>query len=64
MVSHDLHLVMAASDHILCLNRHICCHGSPESIIGNPEFLHLLGDDARHPEAIGVYTHHHDHSHL
>ena len=64
MVSHDLHLVMAASDHILCLNRHICCHGSPESIIGNPEFLPLLGDDARHPEAIGVYTHHHDHSHL
>ena len=64
MVSHDLHLVMAASDHILCLNRHICCHGSPEAVASNPEFLHLLGDDARHPEAIGVYTHHHDHSHL
>ena len=63
MVSHDLHLVMAASDHILCLNRHICCHGSPEAVAGNPAFRHMLGE-GRHLEAIGIYTHHHDHSHL
>ena len=63
MVSHDLHLVMAASDHILCLNRHICCHGSPESISHNPDFRHMLGDGG-HLEAIGIYAHHHDHSHL
>ena len=63
MVSHDLHLVMAASDHILCLNRHICCHGSPETVAGNPFFRHMLGE-GRHLDAIGIYTHHHDHSHL
>lgn len=63
MVSHDLHLVMAASDHILCLNRHICCHGSPEAVASNPVFRHMLGE-GRHLDAIGIYTHHHDHSHL
>ena len=63
MVSHDLHLVMAASDHILCLNRHICCHGSPEAVASNPAFRHMLGDGG-HLDAIGIYAHHHDHSHL
>lgn len=63
MVSHDLHLVMAASDHILCLNRHICCHGSPETVAGNPFFRHMLGEGG-HLDAIGIYAHHHDHRHL
>ena len=63
MVSHDLHLVMAASDHILCLNRHICCHGSPEAVASNPAFRHMLGDGG-HLDAIGIYAHHHDHIHL
>ena len=63
MVSHDLHLVMAASDHILCLNRHICCHGSPEAVASNPAFRHMLGDGG-HLDAIGIYAHHHDHRHL
>ena len=63
MVSHDLHLVMAASDHILCLNRHICCHGSPEAVASNPALRHMLGDGG-HLDAIGIYAHHHDHRHL
>ena len=63
MVSHDLHLVMAASDHILCLNRHICCHGSPEAVASNPAFRHRLGDGG-HLDAIGIYAHHHEHRHL
>ena len=63
MVSHDLHLVMAASDHILCLNRHICCHGSPEAVASNPAFRHMLGDGG-HLDAIGIYAHHHDPRHL
>lgn len=62
MVSHDIHLVMAASDHILCLNQHICCQGRPEVIINQPEFVRLIG--THHPETVGVYTHHHDHNHL
>jgi len=60
MVSHDLHLVMAKTDTVICLNRHICCHGAPESVARHPEYLQLFGKQA---EAIAVYTHHHDHAH-
>lgn len=60
MVSHDLHLVMAKTDTVICLNRHVCCHGAPESVAQQPEYLQLFGKQA---EAIAVYTHHHDHTH-
>jgi zinc transport system ATP-binding protein len=61
MVSHDLHIVMAATDHVVCLNQHICCHGHPESVSNHPAYLELFG----HPtEAnVAIYTHHHDHNH-
>lgn len=60
MVSHDLHLVMAATDRVICLNRHVCCEGEPESVRGHAEYQALFG-----PEVTGlaVYTHHHDHLH-
>ncbi len=60
MVSHDLHLVMAATDRVICLNRHVCCEGAPESVRGHAEYQALFG-----PEVTGlaVYTHHHDHVH-
>jgi zinc transport system ATP-binding protein len=29
MVSHELHVVMSASDRVICLNGHICCEGRP-----------------------------------
>ncbi|BFM13857.1 zinc ABC transporter ATP-binding protein ZnuC [Maricurvus nonylphenolicus] len=61
MVSHDLHLVMAATDSVICLNQHVCCQGHPESVSNDPAYLELFGRSA-HP-AIAVYTHHHDHSH-
>lgn len=57
MVSHDLHLVMAATDEVVCLNRHICCHGSPQQVTNDPAFVELFG--ARQ----ALYTHHHDHQH-
>ncbi|MCY1340053.1 Zinc import ATP-binding protein ZnuC [compost metagenome] len=60
MVSHDLHLVMSATDQVVCLNRHICCHGHPEQVSGDPAFLELFGQDAR---SLAIYHHHHDHSH-
>ena len=62
MVSHDLHLVMAAADQVLCLNRHICCSGKPEAVSRHPEYLRLFGNK-RWLAGIGVYTHHHDHQH-
>ena len=60
MVSHDLHLVMAATDEVLCLNTHICCQGHPEAVSKHPEYLKLFGSSL---EGLAVYTHHHDHSH-
>lgn len=60
MVSHDLHLVMAATDRVLCLNGHICCHGEPEAVSADPEYHRLFGP--LEPE-LAVYTHHHDHEH-
>jgi zinc transport system ATP-binding protein len=60
-VSHDLHWVMAQTDHVICLNRHICCHGHPEQVSVDPEFITLFG--RRHAEVIAPYQHHHDHRH-
>ncbi|MDO4435289.1 MAG: ATP-binding cassette domain-containing protein [Cardiobacteriaceae bacterium] len=62
MVSHDLHLMMAASDHVLCLNQAIRCQGTPEAITQHPEFIRLLGQtsfESMNPEYIGVFTHQH-----
>jgi zinc transport system ATP-binding protein len=61
MVSHDLHLVMAATDTVVCLNRHVCCTGRPETVRGDPAYRALFGAGA--VDAIAVYTHHHDHAH-
>ncbi len=60
MVSHDLHLVMEATDQVMCLNTHICCTGHPEAVSQHPEYLKLFGGPL---SGIGVYSHHHDHTH-
>lgn len=57
MVSHDLHLVMSATDEVVCLNQHICCHGHPDHVSNNPAFIELFG------QKTATYTHHHDHHH-
>lgn len=61
MVSHDLHLVMAQTDKVICLNQHICCQGKPESVSQHPEYLNLFGRGTG--RNLAVYTHHHDHHH-
>ena len=61
MVSHDLHMVMATTDHVVCINHHICCEGSPEDVSKNPEYLALFGQ--KHADTMAVYTHSHDHEH-
>lgn len=61
MVSHDLHLVMAATDRVLCLNHHVCCQGHPETVSSHPEYLRLFGLPAG--SRLAVYSHHHDHRH-
>lgn len=62
MVSHDLHVVMAATDEVVCLNRHVCCAGHPEAVSRHPEYLALFGP--RIAASLAVYTHAHDHVHL
>jgi zinc transport system ATP-binding protein len=61
MISHDLHLVMAATDQVLCLNHHVCCSGHPESVSKHPAYLELFGAPAS--ARLAIYTHHHDHTH-
>lgn len=60
MVSHDLHLVMATTNTVVCINRHVCCSGHPEQVSTDPAFLALFGERA---SALAVYSHHHDHAH-
>jgi len=69
MVSHDLHIVMAATDHVICLNQHICCHGHPDKVSHHPAYLEMFGGLANEHIAkevdtnVATYTHHHDHQH-
>jgi zinc transport system ATP-binding protein len=61
MVSHDLHVVMAASDRVLCLNGHICCQGSPDIVASAPEYRALFGSGTQ--GALALYRHQHTHDH-
>ena len=61
LVSHDLHVVMAAADHVVCLNRHICCEGDAAAVVRDPAFIALFGPQVA--DQIALYTHRHDHAH-
>lgn len=61
MVSHELHVVMAASDRVICLNGHVCCHGTPEHVASAPEYRALFGTGTK--GALALYRHEHDHAH-
>jgi zinc transport system ATP-binding protein len=61
LISHDLHVVMAKSDRVICLNGHVCCSGKPETVAQHAEYARLFGQQAA--RALGVYLHHHDHEH-
>ncbi len=61
LVSHDLHVVMGATDRVICLNGHICCQGSPEAVSVAPEYRALFGAEGQ--GMLALYRHHHDHDH-
>jgi zinc transport system ATP-binding protein len=61
LVSHDLHLVMGATDQVVCLNRHVCCSGEPELVSRHPEYVGLFGPRAA--ARLAIYTHDHDDRH-
>lgn len=61
LVSHDIHVVMAKSDRVICLNQHVCCAGVPEHVASDPAYQELFGAAAA--RQLAVYRHHHDHTH-
>ena len=61
LVSHDLHVVMAASDQVICLNGHVCCQGAPSVVSEAPEYRALFGEGT--DGTMALYQHSHDHSH-
>ena len=61
VISHDLHLVLGATDRVVCINGHVCCAGAPEAVSRHPEYIALFGPHAA--AALAVYTHTHDHTH-
>lgn len=61
LVSHDLHIVMAQSDRVICLNGHICCQGVPHAVARHPEYMRLFGPEIA--RTLAVYQHRHDHRH-
>lgn len=61
MVSHDLHIVMADTNEVLCINQHICCAGTPEIVSNDPSFMRYFGN--QFSQNIALYTHHHNHKH-
>ena len=61
LVSHDLHVVMGATDRVVCLNRHVCCTGAPQEVLGHDEFRRLFG--LRPTAGAAIYRHAHDHRH-
>ena len=61
LISHDLHFVMSATDNVICLNGHICCSGTPKTIVQSKEFIDLFGASAA--QTLSPYEHDHDHSH-
>ena len=61
LISHDLHTVMTATDHVVCLNGHVCCSGTPMDVAKNNEYKTLVGEQAS--QILTVYEHKHDHVH-
>lgn len=61
LISHNLHVVMSQTNHVICLNGHICCSGEPQSIVKDPEYIKLFGENM--DPTLAFYEHQHDHHH-
>ena len=61
LISHDLHVVMSATDYVVCLNGHVCCSGTPSFVAKNPAYIELFGEHTA--SVLSLYKHQHEHSH-
>ena len=61
LISHDLHVVMSATDYVVCLNGHVCCSGTPIDVAKNDHYRELFGEKSS--QLLSIYEHNHDHVH-
>jgi zinc transport system ATP-binding protein len=61
LISHDLHVVLSASDRVICISGHVCCEGVPDNVANHPEYMRLFGRETG--RAVAIYRHEHDHRH-
>jgi zinc transport system ATP-binding protein len=61
LISHDLHVVMSATDYVVCLNGHVCCSGSPKDVAKSDHYKELFGEKSS--QLLSIYEHNHDHVH-
>ena len=61
LISHDLHVVMSATDYVVCLNGHVCCSGSPVDVARDKHYKELFGEKSS--QLLSIYEHDHDHVH-
>ena len=61
LISHDLHVVMSATDYVVCLNGHVCCCGTPKDVAQSKHYKELFGEKSA--ELLSIYEHDHDHVH-
>ncbi|WP_343187950.1 ATP-binding cassette domain-containing protein [Buchnera aphidicola (Periphyllus koelreuteriae)] len=61
IVSHDLNFVMNQTDKVICLNKHICCSGTPKLISKNKNFIKMFGSIKI--KKFAFYNHNHNHEH-
>ena len=61
LISHNLHVVMSKTDHVVCLNGHVCCSGTPISVANNKKYQELFGEYVS--KILSIYEHKHDHKH-
>ena len=61
LISHDIHFVMSSTDHVICLNGHVCCSGTPSFVAKNPAYIELFGEHTA--SVLSLYKHQHEHSH-
>ena len=61
LISHDIHFVMSSTDHVICLNGHVCCSGTPSYVAKNQAYIELFGEHAA--SVLSLYKHKHEHTH-
>ena len=61
LISHDLHVVMSATDYVVCLNGHVCCCGTPKDVAKSDHYKELFGEKSS--QLLSIYEHNHDHTH-